>query len=648
MIEKIKNKLQTIKDISTDRRLINNLITVLFGWTLKFVDTYQYNKILNQAQLTTNKTEDSTARQYITKSSFFATIAGIINLIIATITLPRLFSFFNITIDISLPPTLLQFIPLSIALFFQSNQELILKLLAYAIIMIVSWFGVFLTRYFFPIYIKKTREERIDQVLAESFTYIAAVTQGDANLTNVFIRLAEREELYDEVSKEVRQIINRKRLGNDIKRSLQEQVRTTPSNELSVYFEDLFNTVQQGGRIDDFAYRKAKKQIDSLERAIKARNQRQIDFSQIVLILLVLPPVSLIGGITISMLGSPNMALFYLIPVTMAFIMFIVGAIFVVLFTNSTPPVGDFTSDVPPQLKFTTNNQNLTNYLIQNPYYAFVASIPISVSYAVLYVLSSSAPNFVSNPAITLLVIFMIPYILLTVPYIILYEFKQFRNRKAKRDLLRVFQGALQSAQQGNIIRRAFLKQAESLDSHFSNVLYREVIAADSIKPIQLKFALERTAEKYDSSVIKRNIGLFADSLDEVSDSTVVLEVLTEILQIRQRLEKERKTNSLQPAFIFIIASLLTSAIFLILDVTFIAQFDSVAQQLSNSQAPGAISGFKRLNFDVISASTYYTSIIATYFSGLIAGRLTGKSFKSGLKYSIILPLIVTIAFILF
>ena len=98
-----------------------------------------------------------------------------------------------------------------------------------------------------------TREREINLLLADSVSFMYALSVGGLNQLEILRAMAAAEDTYGEVSREFQSIVNETEyFGTDYRNALRQQSMETPSDELSQFLADMLSIVNSGGDMESF------------------------------------------------------------------------------------------------------------------------------------------------------------------------------------------------------------------------------------------------------------------------------------------------------------------------------------------------------------------------------------------------------------
>ncbi len=682
----MKEFIQKISKTVFDERTFTDIIDVLFNWATYPISERKYQKTLKQAK----KTE--TTAEYMSRTGFYAVTAGFIGMIITSfamflagtyirlyvddfsfeipeipLTFPEIPISFGILYDIPFMSSIIGFIYSILLSIYVVLSSLFMANLALLIQLTIIFIGggVFFAltygiMWYIPKYIASEREREIDTMLPYAITYMYSMTAGGRNIVNMFEKLAQRENVYGEISMESRIIVNKVRLGTDIRTALQEHINNTPSEQLAEFLDELVVLLEHSDDIDGFFERKTSDALQQSKQKIETMN----DFLEIIqnfIVMIPILPVAIVilsivgmvggGGFTFLVYSAPP-----LVVISYGFLIVFNGLIF----GSSEPDVeklevkelSDYVQDeeLPTFLQGYTINDKISDsqdksileYVINKPLVAFAITIPLFLGYLPILYLSFEEGMIIDDALIFALFYIYTPIFILFGLYTLLYEYKAYRIRSVRNELESLFNGIKDANKQGIPLIEAIELESSNRDTVLSNTIER-YMKTINLTSNQLSVTLEKIANEFEVSRLKRSIRLLTDTIEQTSNISRILEVITEDLKTRRELDAKRKQSANMTIVILFMSSLVMVGVFGIVDVMLLEQFDQLSERFEDSEGQSASTGFEDLDTTLIRASMVYSSLFSMLMIGLQAGHLRTNNLSSGLKYGLILGLFIGI-----
>jgi flagellar protein FlaJ len=682
----MRKLLKKITKTVFDERTFTDIIDVLFNWATYPISERNYQKSLKQA----NKTE--TTAEYMSRTGFYAVTAGFIGMIITSFAMFLAGAYIKLYVDdfsFEIPeiPLTIPDIPISfgfiydipfmaqiiglvysillevytvLSYLFIANLPLIIQL-----VLIFVGGGLFFTvtyvlMWYIPKYIASEREREIDTMLPYAITYMYSMTAGGRNIVNMFEKLAQRENVYGEISTESRIIVNKVRLGTDIRTALQEHIDNTPSEGLSEFLDELVVLLEHSDDIDGFFERKT---TDALQQS-KQKMESMNDFLEIIQNFIVMIPILPVAIVILSIVGMVGGGGFtFLVYTSPPLVVVAYGFLIVfngIIFGSSEPDVeklevqelSDYVQvdELPNHVKgyeindrfADSQDKSILEYSISKPLIAFAITIPFTLGYIPILYLSFEQGMIIDDALNFAMFYIYTPIAILFGLYTLLYEYKAYRIRSVRTELESLFNGIKDANKQGISLIDSIELEASNRDTVLSNTIER-YIKTINLTSNQLSVTLEKIANEFEVSRLKRSIRLLTDTIEQTSNISRILEVITEDLKTRRELDTKRKQSANMTIVILFMSSLVMVGVFGIVDVMLLEQFDQLAERFEDSGGRAASTGFEDMNTTLIRASMVYSSLFSMLMIGLQVGHLRTNNISSGLKYALILGLVVGI-----
>jgi len=161
---------------------------------------------------------------------------------------------------------------------------------------------------------------------------------------------------------------------------------------------------------------------------------------------------------------------------------------------------------------------------------------------------------------------------------------------------------------------------------------------------LSLEECLKSFAERVDTTLAKRTAQLIMEVSRSGGDVQEVLESINKHIGDLYLLETERK-SSMKP---YIAIVYVAAVIFLFTDILLIKTFFSEIAKLQAAQQGLSAGALLNISIDVpnLTRVLFHTSIVQSFFGGLVAGKMGEGTIGSGLKHSLILMAVSFLAFL--
>lgn len=690
MIDKIKYIL--------DERNFERIADTVFSFAYKFIPTSKddYRDILTEANI------GSESDKYIPRVAFYsATVSAIIMIFVAifipVITLllqlnisqlidillsldigselaqqPVIQSVLDIVYSISVP----RFVYVIIGIIVQPFIILygFVESISFGLISIVIYLTVFtilftigmLIGWYYPIYLSNERERDIDNNLPYSITYMYSIVRGGRDVVGMLEVLSEQQDVYGEVANEAKLIINRTRLGDDIKTALREQAKTTPSDEFEDLLLDLYDLLDHTTDVEQFFQDKTDESLYAAQQAIENKYAFLEYINVFITLLNFLPAMIIVLGITSSIIqGSTATGMFIAVPALIfASNAIIFGILYLLLgdtegkipkLSVKEPEVFDQDLEgdkIPDNIKSSfkeiqDDDEGFIDKIIENPLYGFLITLPLSAPYSVLAISQFSFEQFQTAPVSFAIAYIIMPIFLITIGYTVLYELKYRRKKRVIDEMEDMFRNIQDKNRKGMSLIDAIKSETESKRNNLERTL-NKYINKTALAPVTVKYALEKAANELNVTRMKRTVRLLTDTIEETGQIETILSIVVDDLKARSRIKKSRVQQANQTVVSILMSDIILLIVFGIIDIFLITQFIAVQEQIASLEsARGAASDLANLNFDIVKASMVYATVLVFSMGGLQIGFLRTGNISSGLKYALVMTASATLVLLL-
>lgn len=522
-----------------------------------------------------------------------------------------------------------------------------------SILVTITTIGMLLGWYY-PIYIAGERERDINMNLPYSLTYMLSIVSGGRNISGTLEKLSKQDDIYGEVSNEAKLIINRTRLGDDIKTSIEKQAEITPSEEFESVLNDMVDLLEHTSDIESFLEDKTDESLYSAQQELEQKYEMLEYLNTFVNLINFAPAMVVVLGITASVIqGETLFGIFYVTPAIIFIGNIFIFAIVYLLFGHDNRKNFDLDinkpfefGDVSDMPKFIENiyddiqdDGSIKDILIENPKYGFLITLPLYLPYSVLMLLRFEISIIIDTPVITSTLYIFVPILLFTSAYMILFELKYRRRKLVNDKLVGMFSNIKDKNDKGISLQEAIETETASRRDRVEKII-NKYINKTGMTPITTKYALEKSANKLNEPNFKRSIRLLTDTINQTGQISVILQVIIDDLRSRNRLDRKRLQQANQLIVSIILSSIILLVVFLIIDNFLISQFLEVQEKLESLESSSGVVDIASIDFIFIqSAIVYY--VVETYIlSGIQTGFLRTGYISSGIKYSISLLII--------
>lgn len=618
-----------------------------------------FSKKLNQARIPVSYDV------YLSRVVFYSFLSAIVGLLFGILIATSVTSFLaSIELQINLPSPIKGFVEAYELMFIYFFVILTITIITFTVVT-----GLF---YYYPFYLANERKRRIDSSLPHAITFAYAMSRGGANILDVIKALADAEDTYGEVSKEFSAIVqNVEFTQTDLRTAVADEALQTPSDNLQDFLEDFLNVIDTGSDVESFLLNKAdlymedyRKQQENLLETLEILSEAYVTVfvASPIFILVVLVVMTMMGGDYVMELS----ALTYLgIPAG--------GFLFAMMIKviSSSPEQGnnsiryddpymkDLQDDInieklsknkkyhkskiyKKQREIKSKIKRFIPFLVSNPLYSFLLTIPFSILYIYLLysyqIIQFTVDAFIDNPISNTLFGAFIPILIVFGIYSILFEVKYRRRRKIMNRLPEVFKAASNANSRGLTIDESFKTVSENSQGFLAEELNKAMNQNDWTNNINK--ALVDFSNNLKVPRLTRTMKLIVKSNQVTGNIQPVLKVASQDVENMQELDKQRYSNGVIYLMVIIISFLVCMAVIVMIDSVFLSEVagNEKFQESSEFGFGGSVP------VETFRLLFLHMTMILAGSSGVVAGTMSKNSISSGLKISLglmVLPLII-------
>ena len=554
---------------------------------------------------------------------------------------------------------------------------------------ITGLFGTLIYGYLKPKFKVSARSRRIDLTLPYAITFLYALSRGGMSFIEALRQLAESEDAYGEVSRECQSIIRDiEYFSFSLPEALIRASYRSPSQKFSEFTDDTLSVIDSGADMSVFLEDTADQKL----REAEEEQKQFIDFlaflGEIYVTVFVAAPLFLIIiTVIMAMLGGASDIQLYGIVYALLPIMNVGFFLLIDILTTDegnlqsqlesgrtkldSEDIETQSENVPEYKSESTLNriistkQNEERYqffkepvriLRENPHYTTYAMAPIAVLYLVLTVLYKLQTDaffmlntfewFILSPVFGTTLLFSIPFFFVALPYSIFYEMQSRRENSIMKRL----PDTLKSLSTTNAIGLSLTEGMKTVAENTSGVLGEQLekVSNDISWYNDINTAMSDFANRIKSPVVSRTVKLITQANKSTGDIQDVLEVAATDVRKRRRLEKKRKQEMLIYTAVILVSYLVYTGVIIMIDSFFLAEIASI--DLGSSEVGGGGGGVQITDVPVglYKMVFFHSTIIQAIGSGLLAGQLASNDPRDGLKFTIPLLMLSTVAFLFF
>ncbi|WP_418284947.1 type II secretion system F family protein [Halorubrum sp. DTA46] len=523
-----------------------------------------------------------------------------------------------------------------------------------------------------------SREREINLLLADSVSFMYALSVGGLNQLEILRAMAAAEDTYGEVSREFQSIINETEyFGTDYRNAIRQQSMETPSDELSQFLADMLSIVNSGGDMESFLKDKKEKHLRTSKQEREMTLETLELFGEMYMTLSLFPLLLIIILVIMGMMGESDDFLLYatvyvLIPLT--------GVGFLVLVSTvkqDEPGDGYLHPDGGSERLQQTSKEGLLHFglveafvgtfgvfdrirdregtyktkqiiaaphhfLRDNPLYTLAFTVPTALAIVSIAALTGNAPTafdgWVSRPVWSAFVWIYVPAYVIMVPLAVFHEWDQ----RSKRAITGKLSESLRKLSSANDTGQTLLESVQTVSATSSGQLSEEfdVVHAKVNYGMSLRDALVEFNNKYAVPRLARTIKLISEAQEASSQITDVLTTAAQASENQDDIERERRSRTLMQVAIIVMTYVTLLGVMAILQTQFIEVMGGLSSQADGGgggAGGGPSFGGGGVDPDVLSMLFFHAVTLQAALSGFISGYLRNADIVSGVKFAVIL-----------
>lgn len=559
---------------------------------------------------------------------------------------------------------------------------------------------------FAPYYIAGERARKIDNNLGRSYTFLSALSAGGLGPYESMSKLAESEDAYGESSRAFQNIIrNASKAESSISASIEEVSDRTPSDKFREFLNGLKNTIDTGSDVHRYIESRAERAIEDAREKQESTLELYELISEIYIIIFLASPVFLIIlQLVQAISGSVNRALVQVIPYVMIPIGgFIIAGVVYFTGTNRSliyQKLERNKSSIWYDIEVNTNLENKYGSTIRrisytlrsikavilsplkkvryNPKLTLLFTVPTGLILILLFIqigliptsgISETQveqnPEFDTEMSLTdrinnqyILFTFLgmyVPFIIISLPWSVMYELKRRKREKVVSQLPQMFKSISEANKRGLSLQESLESTAMSSDSELYTQM-KKVIRRSKVTN-DINGSLILLANRMRVPRLSQSIRLLVEANNVSSNVTVVVESISEDLEAKYSLLRDRKQRGRMYVAIVFISFIILTGVLISIDIVF---FEFLSGEISSSSGGNESSmSNQELNqqqqqqgyganipVQFLRRSFLHTVFILGLVSGIVSGMMENGNPVNGLKYSIILTTIGIISYV--
>ncbi len=532
--------------------------------------------------------------------------------------------------------------------------------------------------YKYPSYIASRRRSSIDSTLPSAVTFLYALNRGGMNISQALRILAENDNVYGEVSKEVGTVIqDMEYFSRDMLHALRRAGERSPSQKFSDLMDDMVSTMDSGASMPPFLEQKSEDLIVEAERDQKNFLETLELLGEVYVTAFVAGPLFMIiitvimammggaeptqlDGIVYGLLPLMNMAYFFLINILSG-----TGGVEArtiekkkSVHRKSDVDLEDYIESVNDERldrvykakkkreRMALIRQPITE-LMRNPNLTMLFTGPIALIYLILVPILGLAEvsmgAFVEEPVIQTMAWLLVPILIVSLPLTIFFEISSRRERR----MMNRFPDALKQLASANSVGMTLTESLETTAENTSGRLGEEfMLVKNDIKwNNDVNAALIKFSNRVRIPIVTRTIKLITEANESTGDIENVIAVAAKNVETQVRLKKERSDAMLMYTAVILISFAVYMFVIALLDIMFLSTIGDMGD-METGDAAGGGGGDGGAEFDLAGLPVerfrmvfYHSTIVQAFGSGMIAGYLKSNDVRSGLKFAIALSL---------
>ena len=524
-----------------------------------------------------------------------------------------------------------------------------------------------------------SREREINLLLADSVSFMYALSVGGLNQLEILRSMATAEDTYGEVSREFQSIVNETEyFGTDYRNAIRQQSMETPSDELSQFLADMLSIVNSGGDMESFLKDKKEKHLRTSKQEREMTLETLELFGEMYMTLSLFPLLLIIILVIMGMMGESDDYLLYatvyvLIPLT--------GVGFLVLVSTvkqDEPGDGYLHPGGGSERLQQTSQEGLLHFglieafvgsfgifdrirdregtyktvqivsaphlfLRDNPLYTLALTVPAAIAIVGIAAATGNAPTtfdgWVNRPVWSAFVWIYVPAYMVMVPLAVFHEWSQ----RSKRAVTGKLSETLRKLSSANDTGQTLLESVQTVSETSTGKLSEEfeVVHAKVNYGMSLRDALVEFNNSYAVPRLARTVKLISEAQEASSQITDVLTTAAQASENQDDIERERISRTRMQVAIIVMTYITLLGVMAILQTQFIEVMGGLSSQAEGSGAAagggGPSFGGGGVDPDVLSMLFFHAVTLQAALSGFISGYIRNADIISGVKFAVVL-----------
>lgn len=546
------------------------------------------------------------------------------------------------------------------------SAEFIRNLIS-AILAPLAALGFAAGKLYWPYYLGNERSRTIKANLARSYTFMYALSEGGLDIYDIMKELADSEDAYGEVSVTFKKIIRRANRGEmNLSGAIVQTAEETPNEELEDFLNGLVNSLDTGSDVTQYLENAA----DNAFREAQESQSNRLELYEIIsegyVIMFVAAPIfflilQLVSGIAGTVdRGATQFIPYMLIPAggfMIAAILYMAGGSSGQKFRELELPSESRWYDIEEYTDVTGNfdrkiHQTSDQFkkakarairplaeIRHTPKYTLLITVPTAMFYLAAVIQLQIVPldiELLDEQYLQVTIFgYYIPFLLITVPWMVLYEAKRRRRERTLRQLPQLFSAISESNKRGLTLQESIETAAMTNNSTLYNQLQRAVRTSkvtNSLERALIEFANHSRVPR-----LSQAVRLLVKANTVSSNVTIVVQTIADDLKSMYELKRERKQRARIYVVIMFVAFLISAGVLIALDATF---FEFITEEVETdgdeSDSAAEAEGYGQdIPIAFFQRVFLHTLLSLSLVSGLVAGLMENNQPANGLKYAI-------------
>lgn len=527
--------------------------------------------------------------------------------------------------------------------------------------------------YAYPSSVADRRAKQINMELPHAIVYMYAMSYGGTNMINIVKSLADEEDTYGEVSKELKYIVrDTENFGSEFHTSIRKLYEITPSRHMKTFLDDLLGVIDSGGDVTVFLESQGEKYLNEAEDTQKESLETLSIVSEMYLTLFLVAPILVIVMLlVVGVMGGSDLTPLYAIvyavlPAGM------VGFVVLLDFIEESSPSDsvlefekrrrstDRQKPVPEgkladrymkrkkMLRLKDALRHPFTHVGKRPETTFAVTVPLTLVW--LWYTASTGTASLSGmseaPIDTTAYVVVVPLLILLTPLAVFHELKERRQSK----IVNRFPDKLNSIADANKMGLSFTESLKQTSKTSTGFLADELETTynDIRWNADTDYALAKFANRVDVPEITRTIKLIIEARAATGEVHRVLKIAANDAKARLDLRKQRHLQASQHLSIIVLAFFVYLFILLTLDRSFIQPIsvEIGSASIDTSEFQGGAVPIEEIPVNKYRMLFFHSVVVQAIGNGVVAGKIANDKVLSGLKYSVVFLLLGTIAFV--